>query len=218
MSRRLSRLGRGLDKKAAGTLARAGAFDSLTPHRRAAVWASMSAHATPPLLRHLPDDDVRGVLAPPPDAELLLLDYHGTGVSLSDHPMRHVRAALPQQLRDALTSAEVSKARHGSKVRAVGLVIGRQRPGTSDGTCFVTLEDEHGHVNVIVWGRDFDRWRATVVNAQFLLVDGVVERQGLVVHLIAHGVTAVRPRHGTFGGGADARAQLELPFASRGFH
>ena len=115
-------------------------------------------------------------------------------------------------------SAKVAKARHGPKARAVGLVIGRQRPGMSDGACFVTLEDEHGHVNVIVWGRDFDRWRPTVVNAQFLLVEGGIERQGRVVHLIAHGVTAVRPRHGTAGGGEDARAQLELPFASRGFH
>ncbi len=226
VSRRLARAGRGLDKRALGALARAGAFDTLAAHRRAAVWASMSAHDQPPLLRHLPDDDVRGLLAPPPAAELLLLDYQGTGVSLDDHPMRHVRAALPPELSGALTSAQVAKAPHGSRVRTLGLVIGRQRPGTADGTCFVTLEDEHGHVNVIVWGRDFDRWRSTVVNAHFLLVDGVIERQadgarpearsGHVVHLIAHAVTDVRPKRGTFGG--QGRAQLELPFASRDFH
>ncbi len=105
---------------------------------------------------------------------------------------------------------------HGSRVRALGLVIGRQLPGTADGTCFVTLEDEHGHVNVIVWGRDSDRWRSTVVGAHFLLVEGVIERQAVVVHLIAHAVTEVRPKPGTFGG--EARAQLELPFASRDFH
>ena len=238
VSRRLSQGRRGLDKKTVGVLARAGAFDSITPHRRAAVWASMTAHGgqrdkkgaggRPPLLRHLPDDDVSGLIAPPPAAELLLLDYDATGVSLSDHPMRHLRPALPEALRDALTSAEVSKARHGTRARVVGLVIGRQRPGTADGTCFVTLEDEHGHVNVVIWGRDFDRWRHTVVTAQFLMVEGVIERQangasreassGQVVHLIAHGVGAVRPRRGTFGGGAEERSQLELPFASRDFH
>ena len=65
-------------------------------------------------------------------------------------------------------------------------------------------------VNVIVWGRDFDRWRKTVVTSTFLLVDGVVERQGLVVHLIAAGVRPVDPKI--------ANAQLALPFASRDFH
>jgi error-prone DNA polymerase len=102
-------------------------------------------------------------------------------------------------------------------------VIGRQRPGTADGTCFVTLEDEHGAVNVIIWGRDFDRWRATVVAARFLLVDATIERQGAVVHAIARAVSAVRPAADTFSDDrgaapAAAQAQLAFPFAARNFH
>jgi error-prone DNA polymerase len=199
-----------LDKRARDVLSRAGALDSLAVHRRAAVWTALDKR--PVLLRGLADEDVGGVLPPPSDREILLLDYATTGVSVDDHPMLHLRPALlsmPWAKKGSriLDSREVQQTPHGTKARAVGLVIGRQRPGTADGTCFVTLEDEHGMVNVIVWGRDFDRWRQTVVTAQFLLVDGVIERQGIVVHMIAHKVTAVSPAH-----------QAELPFKSRDFH
>jgi error-prone DNA polymerase len=155
-------------------------------------------------LRHLHDDDVRQVLKPPPAAEVLLLDYATVGLSIDDHPMHHVRPHLPKGV---LSSKELAAVAHQGRARVCGLVIGRQRPGTADGTCFVTLEDEHGMVNVIVWGRDFDRWRQTVVTAQFLLVDGQVERQGMVMHVIAHKVTDVR-----------VSRQMALPFASRDFH
>jgi error-prone DNA polymerase len=200
-----------LDKKARASLARAGALDTLASHRRAAVWTAMDKR--PALLRALKDDDVGGALGPPSAAEILLLDYATTGVSIDDHPMMHLRRALPPSLGRVLDARAVQRAPHGTKARTVGLVIGRQRPGTADGTCFVTLEDEHGMVNVIVWGRDFDRWRQTVVTAQFLLVDGVIERQGLVVHMIAQRVQAVSASMGEEHG-----RQEELPFKSRDFH
>jgi error-prone DNA polymerase len=158
----------------------------------------------PPLLRTVPDDDASALLKPPSSSELLLLDYGTVGLSLDDHPMGHLRPLLP---RGTWGSREVMAAEQGTRGKVVGLVIGRQRPGTADGTCFVTLEDEDGMVNVIVWGRDFDRWRKTVVTSTFLLVDGVVERQGIVVHVIAHGVKEVRP----------SKAPT-LPFPSRDFH
>ncbi len=192
----------GLDRKQKSALARGGAFDSLAVHRRAAVWAAMQKQ--PPLLRAVPDDDAGALLSPPPSAELLLLDYDTVGLSLDDHPMLHVRPLLP---RGTLSSRDVAGTPAGTRVHVCGLVIGRQRPGTADGTCFVTLEDEHGMVNVIVWGRDFDRWRRTVVTSTFLMVDGVVERQGIVIHVIAKGVKEVRPTR-----------QPSLPFSSRDFH
>ena len=189
-----------LDKRARAVLARAGALDGLATHRRAAVWAAMDKR--PALLRGLPDEDAAQELGAPSGRELLLLDYQTVGLSLNDHPMAHVRASLSGRV---LSSRDVMAAPAKSRVRVAGLVIGRQRPGTVDGTCFVTLEDEHGHVNVIVWGRDFERWRHTLVAATFLLFDGVIEREGIVVHVIAHGVQALQP-------------QLSLPFASRDFH
>jgi error-prone DNA polymerase len=191
-----------LDKRARSALSRAGALDSLATHRRAAVWAAMQHQ--PPLLRTVPDDDASALLRPPSSSELLLLDYSTVGLSLDDHPMRHVRPLLPP---GTWGSREVMAAEQGTRGKVVGLVIGRQRPGTADGTCFVTLEDEDGMVNVIVWGRDFDRWRKTVVTSTFLMVDGVVERQGIVVHVIAHGVQEVKP----------SKAPA-LPFPSRDFH
>jgi error-prone DNA polymerase len=202
-----------LDKKARHALARAGAFDTLATHRRAAVWTAMDKR--PGLLKGLTDDDAAAVLGAPSSAEVLLLDYATTGLSLDDHPMMHLRPALPKKLGRVLDSREVQSAPHGTRARTLGLVIGRQRPGTADGTCFVTLEDEHGMVNVIVWGRDFDRWRQTVVTAQFLLVDGVIERQGIVVHMIAKRVQAVRQSELDATGRAH---QEELPFKSRDFH
>jgi error-prone DNA polymerase len=219
-----------LDKRARLALARAGAFDVVAGHRRAALWAALDPR--PPLFATLRD-------APPPlrapgQGELLVLDYAHTGLSLDDHPMRHVRPGLVARLGARLAgrrapplldSRAVVDARHGSRGLVAGLVIGRQRPGTADGTCFVTLEDEHGTVNVVVWGRDFDRWRSTVVTARFLLVDAVIERQGIVVHAIARAVHAITPTESTFGGGATGEptsskgeAQLDFPFVARSFH
>ena len=220
-----------LDKRARLALARAGAFDLLAGHRRAALWAALDPR--PPLFASLPDDTPS--LPAPTQGELLLLDYAHTGVSVDDHPMRHVRPGMLARLAASgvgglggrrapplLDSRGVADARHGTRALIAGLVTGRQRPGTADGTCFVTLEDEHGQVNVIIWGRDFDRWRTTVVGARFLLVDAVVERQGLVVHAIARAVAAVTPSADAVGrrGEADApasAAQLAFPFEARSF-
>jgi error-prone DNA polymerase len=218
-----------LDKRARLALARSGAFDLLAGHRRAALWAALDPR--PPLFASLRDD--APPLSAPTQGELLLLDYAHTGLSVDDHPMRHVRPELLARLAarvvgrrtpPLLDARGVADARHGTRALVAGLVTGRQRPGTADGTCFVTLEDEHGQVNVIVWGRDFDRWRTTIVGARFLLVDAVIERQGIVVHAIARAVAAVTPSAHAFGvaGGVveaagPAGAQLALPFASRDF-
>jgi error-prone DNA polymerase len=106
------------------------------------------------------------------------------------------------------------------RVLVAGLVIGRQRPGTADGTCFITLEDEYGHVNVVVWGRDYERWRTTIITSRVLLVDAVIEREGIVIHAMARGVVAVSTTSQTFvGERADTSStQMALPFASRDFH
>ncbi len=214
-----------LDKRARLALAKGGAFDGLAGNRRAALWVAMDPR--PPLFARLPDEQPS--LFPPSEGEVLALDYATVGLSVNDHPMRHVRPGVLEQLRrrargrrppTLLDSRDVQNTRHGTRALMAGLVTGRQRPGTADGTCFITLEDEYGMVNVVVWGRDFDRQRATIVSSKFLLVDAVIERQGLVVHAIARAVMAVAPGAGTFDGGAKEaqQAQLAFPFEGRNFH
>ncbi len=199
-----------LDRKSQQALAKAGAFDVVSAHRRAAIWNSMTPRL--PLLQHTRDDDVGDALPVANSSELLLLDYAHTGFSLEDHPMKHVRPGLMATLKSEklLTAKEIHDVKSGSRATTAGLVIGRQRPGTADGTCFVTLEDETGTTNVVVWGRDFDRWRVAVVTASFLLFRGVVEREGIVVHFIAKDVVVVVAELG-----ASDRVQLEFPFKTR---
>ena len=212
----------GLDQKSQQALAKAGAFDVVSAHRRAAIWNSMVPRL--PLLQYTRDDDVGDAVPAANSAALLLLDYTHTGMSLHDHPMKHVRAGLQSMLKreQVLTAKEIHEVKGGTRAVTAGLVIGRQRPSTADGTCFVTLEDETGTVNVIVWGRDFERWRVAIVTASFLLFRGVVEREGIVVHFIAKDVAVVAAdlggSHGIqlemFGGRPDEK----LPFKARNFH
>lgn len=198
--------------KAQQALARAGAFDDITTHRRAAIWNAMVSQ--PPLLQYVRDVDVERAIEAPEQLDLLQMDYAHTGVSVDDHPMRHLRPELPDILRRlspglerqrCLTAKETAAVSHKTRAVVVGLVTGRQRPGTADGTCFVTLEDETGMSNVVVWGRDFERWRTAIVTSPFLAVEGVVEREGIVVHFIAKAVHGFRP-------------QANLARRSRDFH
>ncbi len=186
-----------LSKKAQQALARAGALDGISRHRRAALWTAMEKQL--PLLAHLPSDDVTGVIAAPTAQDVLEMDFGHAQVSVGDHPMCHLRPIIKRALAERpgkpklVTARGVQETAHHTHVVTAGLVTGRQRPGTADGTCFVTLEDETGMTNVIVWGRNFDAWRQTVVTSTFLLVEGVVEREGIVVHLVAKRVETVRP-------------------------
>ncbi|MCP4502786.1 MAG: DNA polymerase III subunit alpha [Deltaproteobacteria bacterium] len=186
-----------LSLKGQQSLASSGAFDDVHTHRRAALWSAMVKPL--PLLAREADDDVGVDLSMPSELELLQLDYAHSGVSIDDHPMRHLRSWMRSQLDEMpryakkvlLSCREVTSQPHGTRALVAGLVTGRQRPGTADGTCFVTLEDESGMGNVVVWGRDFDEWRLQVVTSPFLVVDGVIERNGRVIHIIAKGVIGV---------------------------
>ncbi len=191
-------------------LSRSGALDGLTRHRRAAMFTAMQKEL--PLLARIQEtDEVADGLSTPEAMDLLEMDYAQVGLSTGDHPMNHlqdvVRRALTEPERARwLKAEELQSIAHKTRAVCAGLVTGRQRPGTADGTCFVTLEDETGMTNVVVWGRDFDRWRHTVVTSPFLIVDGLVEREGVVVHLIAHAVRGLSERPEPF------------PYRSRDFH
>jgi error-prone DNA polymerase len=121
-------------------------------------------------------------LSPMTPMERIVADYRGSGVTIGVHPMALRRADL--RLRGVLRSDELVRTRGGRRVRVAGAVITRQRPGTAKGMVFLTLEDEAGLANVIVRPDVFDRQRALVMRAPFLVVEGVVQQQ--------EGVTSVR--------------------------
>ncbi len=168
-------------------LAESGALGSLVPERRHAMWSSRAPRA-PGLFEGVPLEEARGpVLAPMPAYEQLVLDYERLGLSIADHPMRHVRATLKKQ-RGVVTAEIVSRLAHGTRVTVAGLVIGRQRPDTKTGVTFVTLEDETGVVNLVVWRDVFDAHWQVARHATAMIVRGAIQREGVVVHVITHGI------------------------------
>jgi error-prone DNA polymerase len=122
-------------------------------------------------------------IRPPSEADDIHADYASTGLTLGRHPLALLRPVLKH--RRALTARELHALPHGSRARACGLVTMRQRPMTASGTVFLTLEDETGCVNAVIWARLFEKQRAAIIGAQLLAIDGVLETDGAVHHLIA---------------------------------
>ena len=177
-----------LDKRDMEALADADALATLGGHRHQAQWQIMALEANRPLLNNdceRPasdfDDDVK--LRAPGVAEEVMADYRSTGVTLRAHPMQLLRAQYPfnrcQRHKDLPT---VSNNRF---VRIAGLVTGRQRPGTASGVLFLTLEDETGSSNIVVWPRVQERFRQPLMTSQLLLVKGTLESRDGVIHIIA---------------------------------
>jgi error-prone DNA polymerase len=165
-------------------LAAADVFGSLGLNRRMALWHVLAVEDDLPLFPEIePADDPPPLL---PEMSLeghVLADYDSTGLSLKAHPVSFIRSELTK-LR-ALTAAELAETRDKAAVRVAGLVLVRQRPATAKGTVFITLEDETGIVNLIVWPRVWQRYRKLVPQAVALLVEGRVERAGQVIHVVA---------------------------------
>lgn len=139
-----------------------------------------------------------------PLGQQVSIDYATVGLSLRAHPLGLLRAALRRDR--VITAAEMHRLPHGRRARVAGLVLIRQRPGTASGVVFITLEDETGVANLIVRPKVFDRYRAAARHAGLLVCDGLVERQGQVVHVMAR---QLYDRSNLLGG---------IEFASRDFH
>lgn len=171
-----------LDAKARNVLAEAGAFQSLAGNRNQARWIVAGIERQHPLLPGSPEE--RPIQLPTPAlGEEVASDYRALGLTLKAHPLSLLRDKL--QARRLLGSRELQDKRHGSHVHAVGLVTNRQRPQTANGTMFVTLEDEHGMVNVVVWEHVAQRRRKALLGASLLAVRGRWEQIDGVAHLIA---------------------------------
>ena len=116
-----------------------------------------------------------------------MADYATTGLSLRPHPVSFARGVLDRWgIVPAAALRDEARFPNGSRAKVAGLVLVRQRPGTASGVVFVTLEDETGVANLILWSAVYELNRRAARHATLLQADGVVHRQGQVVHVIAH--------------------------------
>ncbi len=177
-----------LDAGQLALLAQADALVQITGHRHQAAWATagVDTRATP-LLKRTRTHEAPAALAAPGAAEDMLADYRSTGLSLHTHPLALLRAQLAAYR--VLPATELRGCRSGQLARASGLVTHRQRPETARGVVFVTLEDETGTVNIIVWPDVAEAQRKPLLGSTLLTVYGVWQREGegtrAVMHLVA---------------------------------
>ena len=176
-------------------LAAADALISLSGHRRQQVWDAAALKPAPPLLRAVPVPEDALELFPASVAQEVVFDYAALGLTLRCHPLSFLREQLSKE--KLLTAAQLRNLPSGRLVRACGLVVMRQRPQTAKGVTFVTLEDETGSVNVIVWKSLQDKQRAELLHSRLLVVYGVWQRDtasgGEVRHLIAKRLKDLTP-------------------------
>ena len=173
----------GLDRGDLDALARAGALQSLSGHRRNALWDVKGIERPTPLLAAAPSRETPVTLAAPSEAQDIVADYRALGLSLKRHPLALLRPNLHR--RRLLDAAAIQRLPHGRLTRTAGIVTCRQRPDTASGVIFITLEDETGTMNVVVWNNLLQRQRREVLSARLLGVYGTIERQGDVVHVLA---------------------------------
>ncbi|CAB3786093.1 error-prone DNA polymerase [Pararobbsia alpina] len=164
-------------------LAAADALKSLAGHRRQAWWAVTAQQGTTRLLRDAPIEEAPLFLPHAHEGREIVDDYASIGLTLNRHPVSLLRERLTN-LRFK-TARELLTYPHGRLARACGIVTVRQRPETASGTIFVSLEDETGSINVIVWPSLIERQRKELLNAQLLGVFGTWQREGEVMNLVA---------------------------------
>jgi error-prone DNA polymerase len=179
-----------LDRRDLNALVAADALRTLAPDRHQAAWQVCGLQGALPLFDAVAEDAAAPLcptLSPPTEGENILADYGSLGLSLRRHPLALLR---PRLAADALLSAaEVARAAHGQCIDTAGLVINRQRPASANEVTFVTLEDETGFVNLIVWRQVAERYRLPLLQASLLRVRAQVQRQSGVTHLIARSLS-----------------------------
>jgi error-prone DNA polymerase len=172
-----------LNTKDMNALADADAFRSLAGHRRDAMWTTLGTERLPQLLRGSQREERQPSLLPPTEGEEVLADYNRVGLTLRSHPMKLLRPKLKSMR--LKSSDEVQHARQGQLMRTSGVVLNRQRPDTASGVVFVTLEDEHGLINITVWRNIAERFRVALTQSRLLTVYGTIEREATTVYVMA---------------------------------
>jgi error-prone DNA polymerase len=194
-----------LDRRDLEALAAADALAKLTGHRHRAVWQVTGVERALPLLPATTAvDEGIPLLRAPREGQDIVADYGSLGLTLRRHPLALLRDKL--QRRGVIPTRELWEQPNGKLVRTAGLVITRQRPGSAGGVTFVTMEDETGYVNLIVWNRVAVEQRAALLESRLLEVHGKLQREGDVQHVIAQRLTNLSSLLG------------DLVVASRNFH
>ena len=193
-----------LDRRDLEALAAADALAGLTGHRHRAVWQVSGVERGLPLLpaATVPQEGIP-LLRAPREGQQIVADYGSTGLTLRRHPLALLRERLAR--RGVTPMQALWEQPNGEWVSTAGLVITRQRPGSAGGVTFVTMEDETGYVNLIVWERVAEAQRAALLESRLLEVRGKIQREGEVLHVIAQRLTDLSPLLG------------ELVFDSRDF-
>ncbi len=187
----------GLGLPALKTLAEAGAFRTLWgPGRRSALWEMLAKLAQRPLapVDSAPHPYPHPKLKEMTRVELIAADYLSTGLCTHGHPMEHLRATL--RAHGVVSAEELRQVRSGQRVKVAGVVICRQRPGTAKGVCFITLEDETGFSNFVVYADLFQRYRRTIVRSPVLLIEGIAQHEQDVINVQARRIAAIEPTAG----------------------
>ena len=172
-----------LDRGDLKALAGADALVGLAGNRHLAAWQVAGIQPDLPLAPAREGPGPLPLLAPPGEGEAIAADYASLGLTLRRHPLALLRGQLTR--RRLLSAAEVGTAPPGGLISAAGLVVNRQRPGSAHNVTFVTLEDETGYVNLVVWQALAERRRKVLLGARLLGVTGKVQRESGVTHLIA---------------------------------
>jgi len=174
-----------LSAKALECLARADAFGSAGLVRRQALWAVRRLGQLPlPLFADSGEPGAEPAVTLPPMApgEAVSQDYAALRLSIKAHPVALLREGLAHD--GAVPAARLTELPPGRLVTIAGLAITRQRPGTASGVIFITLEDESGIANLIVWPKMFERYRRETLGARLLCVTGELQREGIVIHVV----------------------------------
>jgi error-prone DNA polymerase len=177
-----------LDRRDLEALAAADALTKLAGHRHRAVWQVTGVERALPLLPAATAvDEGIPLLRAPREGQEIVADYGSLGLTLRRHPLALLRDRL--QRRGVVPTRELWEQPNGKWVKTAGLVITRQRPGSAGGVTFVTMEDETGYVNLIVWNRVAVEQRAALLESRLLEVHGKLQREGDVQHVIAQRLT-----------------------------
>jgi error-prone DNA polymerase len=167
-------------------LADADAFRSMGHDRRKALWEVTTKDSPQGLFvgeaGKKDNDDEKIILPDMTLSEHVVHDYASTSLSLKAHPVGLIRGEL-DNLR-ILPASTLPLAQHGDNVKVAGLILVRQRPGTAKGVCFITLEDETGTMNLVVFQHVFDKYRKEIIQSRLLMVEGELQIEGEVIHVI----------------------------------
>ena len=171
-----------LDRGDLGALAAADALTSIAGHRYRARWSVAGVETPTELFDRVVIQEAVPLLKKPTEGQDVVSDYASTGLTLRSHPLALLRRGFDQHVRSA---EELWRLPNGTFVKTAGLVVTRQRPGSAGGVTFVTLEDETGQINLVVWQSIAQRQRRVLLGARMMFVSGTIQREGDVLHVIA---------------------------------